>query len=358
MSKTIATDLIIALPAVMTAETFTNDEEFEKLYSKVKDAVSEHVPDTSTKTGREEIKSLAYKVARTKTALIKQGKALTEEWRKNTTKVNAACNTIEERLDALRDEVRKPVDDWEQAEEDRVTKHVTNLEALITISKVGFGLPSAEYREMLSSVERTQLGESWEEYAQQASVAREDAIDALKRMLATAEKQEADAAELVRLRAEAAERDRAEAERLAAENAAKEAAERAERERVAEEERKEAIAQAGEAARKQAEQDAADRVALAERQAKEAEERAERAILDERAKAEAWRIQKEQEIAERKATEEAEQKRRDADKEHRKAINGKIVAELMECSGISERQAQKIVVHLVSSLVPNVSLKY
>jgi colicin import membrane protein len=347
VSKTLATDLIIQLPAIMTAETFTNDEEFEKLYSKVKDAVSKHVPDTSTKAGREAIASLAYKVARTKTALIGQGKALTEGWRDQTKKVNAACNVIEERLDTLKDQVREPLNKWEQAEADRVAKHVTNLEALIAMSKVGFGLPSAEYREMLTVVGQTQLGASWEEYAPQASVAREDAIDHLKRMLATAEKQEADAAELERLRADAAERDRIEAERLAAEH-----------ERKAEEDRKAAIAQAGEAARKQAEQDAADRVALAERQAKESEERAERAIADAKAKAEREAETERQRVAAEKAAEDAEQKRRDADKEHRKQINGKIVAELMECSGISERQAQKIVVHLVSGLVPNVTLKY
>lgn len=48
----------------------------------------------------------------------------------------------------------------------------------------------------------------------------------------------------------------------------------------------------------------------------------------------------------------------DADKEHRKTINNAIVAELIECSGISAEQAQKIVVHMVSGLVPNVTLKY
>ena len=211
MSKAASTDLIIKLPAIMSAETFTNDEEFEKLYSKVKEAVSKHVPDTSTKTGRDAVKSLAYKVSQTKVALVKQGKALTEGWRDQTKKVNAACNTIEERLDALRDEVRKPVDDWEQAEEDRIHAHKVNLEALIVLSKVGLGHTVADYREMLTAAEQTQLGATWEEFAAQASLAREDAIETLTRMLKIAEKQEADAAELDRLRTEAAEREAADA---------------------------------------------------------------------------------------------------------------------------------------------------
>lgn len=109
MSTEVSTDLIIKLPAAMTAATFTDDAEFEKLYSQVKEAVDRHVPDLSTKGGRDAIASVAYKVARTKTALVAQGKKLTEGWRDQTKKVNAACNTIEERLDKLRDEDRKSV---------------------------------------------------------------------------------------------------------------------------------------------------------------------------------------------------------------------------------------------------------
>lgn len=348
MSKaSAATDLIIKLPPVMTAETFTNDDEFEKLYSQVKDAVSKHVPDASSKTGREAIKSLAYKVVRTKTALIAQGKTLTEGWREQTKKVNAACNTIEERLDALRDEVRKPVDEWEKAEEDRVDGHKENLQYLIDLAKIGLGRSSTEYRELLEDAQNQPTGATWEEFAQQASVAREDAIETLTRMLKIAEKQEADAAELEKLRAEAAEREAADAERLAADNAAKEEAERknareAEEARIAEE------------ARKQAEDEAAERVAAAERKAKEAEESAKKAIED----AEATAAEERRKAAAEQAAADAEQKRRDADKEHRRKVNTAIVNELMDCAGITADQGQKIVTAIVSGLVPNVTLKY
>ncbi|WP_457299136.1 hypothetical protein [Phyllobacterium sp. P5_D12] len=347
MSKAAATDLIISLPAVMTAETFTNDEEFEKLYSAVKDAVSKHVPDTSTKTGREATKSLAYKVTRTKTALVAQGKKLTEEWRDQTKKVNAACNTIEERLDALRDEVRKPVDDWEKAEEDRIHAHKVNLEALIVLSKVGLGHTVAEYREMLTAAEQTQLGATWEEFAAQSSLAREDAIETLTRMLKIAEKQEADAVELEKLRAKDAERDAADAERLAAENTAKAEAEQAEARKV-EDERI-----AGEA-RQKALDEAAERVADAERKAAKADADARQAIADAAAKVEDDR----RKAADEQAAAEAEQKRRDDDKAHRKTIEGKIIAELIDCAGITADQAQNIVIAIVSGLVPNVTLKY
>lgn len=371
MSKEIAsTDLIINLPAVMTAETFTNDEEFDKLYSQVKEAVAKHVPDTTTKGGRDAIASVAYKVARTKTALVSQGKKLTETWREQTKKVNAACNTIEERLDALKDEVRKPLTEWEVAEAARLDGHKARLENLTAMSKVGFGRPSSELRELLTEAEKITTGkESWDEFAPQAGVARADAIDTLNRLLATAEKQEREAAELEQLRAEKAERDRIEAERLAAETAARAEAERIECERLAEERRKEEIARAATEAAERAEREAEAKIEAAKRAAAEAEERhaaaihaAEEARLRDvaaaKAKAERDAEAERKRIADAQAAEAAEQKRRDEDKAHRKAINQAIVAELVECAGITTDQAQKIVVHLFSGLVPNVTLKY
>lgn len=356
---TTSTDLIINLPAVMTAELFTDDKEFEKLYSQVREAVDQHEPNLKTKTGRDAIASLAYKVSRTKTALVGQGKKLTEGWRDQTKKVNAACNIIESKLDALRDEVRKPLNDWEAAETDRVETHKGRLESLISLSKTGFGCSSAELRELLNDAEKTPLGaEVWEEFADQAVDARNTALDTLKNLLATTEKQEADAAELERLRAEAAERQRIEADRLAVEAAAREQAEQVERERVAEENRKAELAKAAELAREQADRDAQARIEAAERAAKEADERAAKAIIDAQEKAEREAAAERQRIADAKAADDAEQRRRDADKEHRKTINNAIVAELIECSCITAEQAQMIVVHLVSGFVPNVTLKY
>lgn len=353
------TDLIIKLPNTPDVATFTDPDQFEVLYSKILDAVKNHVPDVTTKTGRDAIASLAYKVARTKTALDNQGKALTDEWRKNTAKVNDTRNVIKDRLDALKDEVRKPLTDWEAAEENRVNGHKARLESLIALSKVGFGHPSLELREFLSDAESTRTGaDVWEEYAPQAGVAREDAIDTLTRLLATAEKQEAEAEELERLRAEKAERDRQDAERIAAEHAAREADERAELERQAEADRAERETRLADEARQQAEREAAERVAMAERAAKEAQERADREIAAAKAQAEREAEAERQRVSAALAAEAAEQGRRDADKAHRKQVNNAIVAEMISCSGITEEQAQKIVVHMVGGHVPNVTLKY
>lgn len=358
MSNEVSTDLIIKLPVAMTAATFTDDAEFEKLYSQVKEAVDKHVPDLTTKGGRDAIASVAYKVSRTKTALVAQGKKLTEGWRDQTKKVNAACNTIEERLDKLRDEVRKPLSDWEAAEKARIAKHEQAVASLLAYVTMSADHPSSEFKDMREAVEAIVIDASWDEYQDRGQFAKTDALAVLDQLIRVAEKREADAAELEQLRAAQAERDRQDAERRAAEEAAAAEARRIEHERQAEEKRKADLAAAAAEAAARAEREAAQKVADAERVAKEAQERAERQIAEAKAQAEREAEAERKRVAAAKAAEEEEQRRRDADKAHRKLVNNNIVAELVECSGITPEQAQAIVGHLVRGLVPNVTLKY
>lgn len=358
MSDTASTDLIISLPSVPSVATFTDEAEFDKLYDAIMQKVKAHVPDTSTKEGRAEIKSLAHKIAKTKVALDKQGLALTGEWRENTKKVNATRTKIEERLEALQTSVRKPLTEWEAAEDARIDKHKDALDVLLSHITTSHGQTSADLRAALASVEQTVVDASWEEFEDRAALAKQDAITALSRLIETAEKQEADAAELAALRAAQAERDRQDAERRAAEEAAQAEADRAEHERRAEEQRKADLAKAAAEAAERAEREAAERTAAAEREAAEAKERAEREIEQAKAKALADAQAREQEAAAARAAEEAEQRRREADTEHRKSVNNAIVAELVECSGITTEQARAIVGHLVRGLVPNVTLQY
>lgn len=358
MSDSASTDLIISLPSVPSVATFTDEKEFDKLYDAILKKVDEHKPDVSTKKGRDEIASLAYKVARTKTTLDKQGKDLTEEWRSNTTKVNATRNKIKERLEQLQATVRQPLDAWEAAEEARVEGHQSKLDLLLSFITTPLGLPSGDLKGLLNVVEETIVDASWEEFEDRAALAKQDSTTALTRLIETAEKQEADAAELAVLRAAQAERDRLEAERLAAEEAARAEAVRIEREKLAEQQRKDELERVEKAAAERAAREAEERIAAAEREAAEAKERAEREIKQAKAKALADAQAREQAEAAVRAAEEAEQRRRDEDKQHRKAVNNAIVAELVECSGITTDQAHAIVGHLVRGLVPNVTLQY
>lgn len=358
MTETVSTDLIISLPAVPNVATFTDEKEFDKLYDAILKKIADHKPDVSTKKGRDEIASLAYKVAKTKVALDKQGLALTGEWRENTKKVNATRTKIEDRLVELQTKVRQPLTDWETAEAARVEKHQAKLDFLLSLITTPLGLPSGELKDMLKVVDETVVDDAWEEFQDRAAIAKQDATAALSRLIETAEKQEADAAELAALRAAQAERDKAEAERIAAAEAEKAEALRVEREKLAEQQRQDEIARREKAAAEKAAREAEERVAAAEREAIAAKERAEREIAEAKAAAERKAEDERRQAAAAKAAEEEEQRRRDADLAHRKLVNNNIVAELVECSGITTDQAQAIVGHLVRGLVPNVTLKY
>jgi hypothetical protein len=338
-STSTSTDLIITLPAKADVATFTDQAAFETLYEKIVKKVGEHVPDVSTKAGRDAIASLAYKVARTKTTLDAQGKSLTEEWRKNTSKVNATRNLITERLEALQKQVRKPLTDWEMAEEARVAKLQSNLDRLLSYITMPVK-PSEELRPILAEVTAMTIDDTWDEFRDRAEIAKADAVAALNRLLVTAEKHEADARELEQLRAEREAR-------LAAEEAKRAEEQRIEAERQAEERQKEEAARIEKEAREKAEREAQERIEAAEREAREANERAERAAAAER-----------QRIADEKAAELAEQQRREADIEHRRTINNTVVNALVDCAGISSDQAKKIVAHMVSGLIPNVTFTY
>lgn len=66
-----------------------------------------------TEQGRKDIKSLAYKIARSKTFIDGVGKQVTAEWQKKVRAVNAERNYAKQFLDDLKKSVRAPLDEWE-----------------------------------------------------------------------------------------------------------------------------------------------------------------------------------------------------------------------------------------------------
>ena len=83
-------------------------------------AVSTFVADVNTAAGRKEIASMARKVARSKTFLENIGKTYVAELKKQPVKVDAERRKMKAYLDKLRDKVRKPLTEWEDAETARV----------------------------------------------------------------------------------------------------------------------------------------------------------------------------------------------------------------------------------------------
>src|SRR6185437_576408 len=105
--------------------------------------------DISTPAGRKDIASLAYKVARSKTALDGAGKDLKAEWLAKSNAVDAERRTLRERLDALADEVRAPLTEWENAEKPRVKAHEDALVAIVESPDYGSAETATELAERL-----------------------------------------------------------------------------------------------------------------------------------------------------------------------------------------------------------------
>ncbi len=327
--------------------------------------------DISTAIGREQVRSLAYKVTRSKTALDSMGKALTDDARSKIDSVNAERRTIRERLDALAEEVRRPLTEYEASEKARVAGHEAALAAIADLAVYDFSTTSVEIAARLATA---QAGDNrdWREFSQRAADTRATAIAYLTSDLARAQKAEAERAELARLRAEEAERVRIQqALDLARQQAERETRIAAE---AAERAKREAEERAAHAARVAAEQAEAER-RTAERQRREAEERAARVeaeAAEAARRAEAARVAAEQKAErDRVAAVEAERIRvaeaaeavrqaeaaRAADRAHRGRVN-KAAVEALLTTGITEAQARLVVTAIVSGSVPNVSIRY
>lgn len=350
---------IVAIVTANPVMVLTDAKKYDQFYEQMKAECDKHVPDLSTERGRKEIASLAYKVARTKTAIDDAGKKLNEEARLRINAVDESRRRIREQLDELKEEVRRPLTEWEQAEEARVEHCRQTLTLLKDSALVGYEETAEDVRQRIAKVEGMAFDNpKYLDYAPQLFALKASTLSTLQTVADRMDREEAERAELERLRAEAAERERIEAEKAAADEAERQ---RVEAERQAEE-RAEAAKQAEQARIAKAEQEAA---ANARR---EAEAEAERRLDEERkareaAEAETKRVTEEQARREREATQAAEaraaeQRGRDNDRAHRGQIMGEAKAALMEVASIEEAVAKTIVLAIVGGNVPHTRITF
>jgi septal ring factor EnvC (AmiA/AmiB activator) len=321
---------------LIAVEVFTGKDGVTKLLSGIEAELAKFVPDTTTAKGRKEIASMAYKCSQSKTLLDGLGKDLVSGWKAQSALVDASRKIARDRLDELRDQTRKPLDEWEAEEEKRLSAEKLALEieaahdaAIIENDLFNRGREIARKEAELAKIEEER-------------VAKEEAELANKLMKEQIEREEAARiANEERIRKEATEKaQKEEAERAAAqiaeaerkEREAKEALELAELRRIAD--------------AKQAEENRL--AAIAEEQRKAAVEAA-RVESERKSKevAESARIEAERKEAERKAV----------DVEHRRTVNTEIVAGLV-AAGLTESQAKKVITAIVGGLVNHVRINY
>ena len=89
------------------------------LLEQIEAEATDFEPDLTTATGRKQIASQAYKVARCKPVIDEAGKSLVKEWKEQAKIVDSSRKHARDYLDALRAKIREPLTEWE-AEQDRI----------------------------------------------------------------------------------------------------------------------------------------------------------------------------------------------------------------------------------------------
>jgi hypothetical protein len=308
----------------------------------------------TTKKGRDAIGSLAMKVSKSKTLIEKCGKELVAEQKAQIKLIDDDRIAIVKKFDALRDEILAPRDAWEQAEKDRVKKH---QDAIIGIKMPADLLQnhptewtSENIKVAINDLENVCIDSSFEEFEQEAKLAKFETLEKLRTALVAREKYEAEQAELERLRKEQLEREQRERDERIAKEAADKARIEAEAKALAEKQRfeREQKEQAELAERQQRE--SAEREARLIAEKEEAELRAQQAAVMERQRIEREQAAKEE--AERKAEE-----ARLANVKHMRSINQEILNKLCAI-GLDEGQAKAVITAIAKNQIPNVSIKY
>lgn len=316
MSET--TELAL-LPARENAvQVFSAPNGLDPFLAQIRAEIDAFVPDVSTKKGRDAIASMAYKVAKSKTALDGMGKELVAELKQIPALIDAERKRMRDTLDAWRDEVRKPVDEWEAEQAAIEAKRLAEIAARELQEQVGRDHELAIYL--------------YADYLREKEAAAKQAIiDA--ELAAKAQKE----------REEQIAKEAAENARIAAEQAAAAEVERAKREK--------AEAEAAALRQQQESERAATKAkADAEAAAKAAQERAERekqqAIEQER-----------QRVAAEAAAQAAEALRREKDTANKKRVNNEILADLAT-AGLDEATAKLVITAMAKGLVRNVKINY
>ena len=197
---------LVAVQGRPTLEIFTDPTVVPALLAAVRTvATTDYTPDTTTDKGRKAIAARAYRVAQSKAYLDTLGKEEVARLKELPRLVDAARKALRDGLDEIRDEIRRPLTEWEARTEALKSRlaHIQNAPARV------FHSPSGAIRAEMDFL-RAELQNVAEfaEFADEAITAINVTEATLRQQWEDRLKWERDQAELERLRQEKAERDR------------------------------------------------------------------------------------------------------------------------------------------------------
>lgn len=197
----------IALLVSTTPKVVLTDlKKAEELYAHIRNEIKTFVPDLTTAVGRKAIGSLAYKISRTKTAIDEAGGEMAEALRSQVSALTKTRNSIKDELDKLRDLARKPLDEWETAEERRIADCNKVMADLKSAQVLPLGTSSEQAAARLATVVAIVLpAGTFRELHAAAETLKQQTVGILTAAVENLKKSEADARELAALRARQAE---------------------------------------------------------------------------------------------------------------------------------------------------------
>ena len=348
---------LIKLNEIDAKVLFTSDDEVKAIIDRIEKSARSIVFDVETAKGRKDIASIANKIARSKTYIDSLGKDYVSDVKASIKEIDNRRKTIRDCLDNLKEDVRKPLTEFENIEKHRIALIEENLSTLRTVIEY---IPYQNTIETLNNLlEKSNNLRNFEfnEYQETANEFFFKISDTSESRARSIIETERLAAENERLKKEAEKAARKAREKEIAENARKEAEERVRKEEIARldaerralESEKKRIQEAEEARKRQAEE---------ARQAKIREkETAERA---ERDKAEAIELARREEIKrqeEERKSRELEIQKREKDKAHRHEVESIIISQF-KSNGITHDQAETILNIVKSGAIDNMRIIY
>lgn len=244
---------------------FADGKNLDELYGQVETMARGLVADVSTKEGISQVKTAARQLASVRTKVDDIGKKVVADLKALPKVIDENRRAFREKMEALQDDIRRPVTEIENREDE--------IEGIKGIHLKLATADSEQIKKDLEYVKSIPLTEEkWHESLEKATKAVKGEIGALELLLGSAEKREEDARRLAELEAK-----QAEADRIIREQKIREEAERKAREEA------EARAAAEKARLEREKQEAERKAAEAEKSAQEAQEAARKAAQQQNA---------------------------------------------------------------------------
>lgn len=315
--------------------------------------------DLTTKKGREDIKKFAnQKIKKSRIFIEKEAKKLNDDLKAIPKLVDKERKRSADIMNGWYDEFMQPLNDWNGIEENRVNNINARINNIRDLRNGCESLSAAEVKEKLLIVMSFNADESLEELKGYGEKVKEESICELKKVFDHKVQAEEDAKELEILRAQKAALEAEKAE-MDAENV-----------RIEEDKKRTAAIKDEYDRQVQYEDEERDKLDKARLESIERKQLTDEKLrLDQiRAKEEAKReserlvaaaIEKTKREAEAKlAIEEEERVSREADLVHRKAINNRVLDDIMSLKIITEEAAKKLIAAMAKKHISHVEIKY